>query len=644
MKQRILSLLAVLCLMSSLTLPALAAESATATTLRLTSTEGTVTLTNQNGKSLSQREDMKLYNGYTVTTDAASYAYISLDDTKAVKLDASSSAQVKKNGKQLEVLLKSGNLFFNVTAPLKSDETLNIRTSTMVTGIRGTAGAITQSAVYLLDGAVTVYTIDTATGQQYSTPLAAGQLAITNSSTGIPSTGTFAPQDLPAVAGTEVAKDPILQEKIAQESQLDVAEIVRTAPEKQSQEQAAQQMAAEKLASAAAAQPPVKTEAAPPAKSGQGSTESSGNGGTSGGSGSSGGNDNPGGNDDSGDTGSTLPPPLSNESVLSGSADHSDIQAALNQSGIEVVRLTTTDPVNLPAGLTIPTGKTLAVGGGGLTLPAGQVLTINGTLQLATGTALSVTGTVNLNAGGTVENKGRLSLSAQGTWNHLGQLIAQNGGIVLLLGNGFHMTGGIVHSEDGPALSASASVTVTFTGGLITSATQPTVVSSQISFTGADARAEYYSVLRAAKGDSLYLLGTGFADVISAIGDTGTIYVTDQMWANETATIENSQDITLAFDGASPSLLYGGMLTVNGSLTLTGSGTMDFGNSGSLSFSGSATLAPNSVTIKADRDGFCAPLPTGYQVVSSDGGYVLAPSAATGSERSDTPADITPDP
>ena len=127
-----------LCL--GLAVPALA-EDATGSEIRLLRTEGTVKVTSTSGKSYSTREDMRLYNGYVISTEEASYAWITLDSEKAVKLDQCSSLEVRRSGKTLELMLKSGELFFNVTAPLKEDEKLNIRTSTMVTGVRGTAVA-----------------------------------------------------------------------------------------------------------------------------------------------------------------------------------------------------------------------------------------------------------------------------------------------------------------------------------------------------------------------------------------------------------------------------------------------------------------------------------------------------------------------
>ena len=58
--------------------------------------------------------------------------------------------------------LSSGNLFFNVKDPLKSDESLMVRTSTMTTGIRGTSGCVRiigprVTEIHLLTGELEVF-------------------------------------------------------------------------------------------------------------------------------------------------------------------------------------------------------------------------------------------------------------------------------------------------------------------------------------------------------------------------------------------------------------------------------------------------------------------------------------------------------
>ncbi|MDE7262409.1 MAG: InlB B-repeat-containing protein, partial [Oscillospiraceae bacterium] len=132
----VLTLLLALVLTVGQTGPALAAD--TAAVMKLSKVEGTSAVANASGRELTIRDDMRLYSGYTVKTSAASYAWINLDDTKLVKLDASTEVEIRKSGQNLEVLLKCGNIYSDVSKPLESSETLNIRTSTAVVGIRGT--------------------------------------------------------------------------------------------------------------------------------------------------------------------------------------------------------------------------------------------------------------------------------------------------------------------------------------------------------------------------------------------------------------------------------------------------------------------------------------------------------------------------
>lgn len=135
-----LALLLALALWLTMAAPALAAENAIASSIQLSKTEGTVSATNSAGRSISLIKNLRLFSGYHVLTKADSYAWLNLDSAKLLKVDASSETEVRKSGKKLEVLLCSGNLFFNVTEPLDDDETLNIRTSTTLTGVRGTCG------------------------------------------------------------------------------------------------------------------------------------------------------------------------------------------------------------------------------------------------------------------------------------------------------------------------------------------------------------------------------------------------------------------------------------------------------------------------------------------------------------------------
>lgn len=127
-----------------------------AASMWLVKTEGTVAVTDDAGEAVSLLDRLGLFSGYGVNTEAASYGWIDLDETKLTKMDENSDVTVEKDGKKLTLTVNSGGLFFNVTEPLADDETMEIRTSTMVTGIRGTMGWVTQDTVCLLEGTVTV--------------------------------------------------------------------------------------------------------------------------------------------------------------------------------------------------------------------------------------------------------------------------------------------------------------------------------------------------------------------------------------------------------------------------------------------------------------------------------------------------------
>ena len=140
MNQYITRLWAVI-LTVSLLLPLVACgNDTTATTMHLKRTEGTVVVLDDAGKDVPLLENLGLYSGYGVDTESESYAWIDLDDVKLTKMDQESEIAIQKEGKALDIEVISGSLLFNVTQPLEDDETMDIRTSTMLIGIRGTCG------------------------------------------------------------------------------------------------------------------------------------------------------------------------------------------------------------------------------------------------------------------------------------------------------------------------------------------------------------------------------------------------------------------------------------------------------------------------------------------------------------------------
>lgn len=208
------ALLMALALVLALAPAAWAAE--TAATMQLTKTEGTVSITNASGRSISVREKMRLYSGYTIKTDLASYAWVALDDTKLVRVDSGSEIEVHKNGKSLELLVESGALFFNVTEPLKEDEKLNICTSTMVAGIRGTSGWTAggeESTMGVLEGTVQC---ESASGGTFTVN---GGECVSVSADGAGQSEPLSPDNIPGFALSEVASSPELQAKLGEKVQ-----------------------------------------------------------------------------------------------------------------------------------------------------------------------------------------------------------------------------------------------------------------------------------------------------------------------------------------------------------------------------------------------------------------------------------------
>lgn len=142
MKKLITLLLALTFMMAMSTVSIYAADKAVATTMKMAGVEGSISVVNASGKDVNVKNDMRLLSDYTIKTGAASYAYISLDDSKAVKLDQNTKVTVEKTGKKIELTIKSGQIFFDVDKKLSGNESMNIKTGNMTTGVRGTAGVI----------------------------------------------------------------------------------------------------------------------------------------------------------------------------------------------------------------------------------------------------------------------------------------------------------------------------------------------------------------------------------------------------------------------------------------------------------------------------------------------------------------------
>ena len=463
--RRKLAALLIFCMVLCNVTPAMAdTASATASTMQLAKTEGTVNVTNRTGKALFTMDNMKLYNGYKVGTEQSSYAWVDLDNSKAVKLDALSEMEIREKGKELELLLNSGNLFFNVTSPLAADETLNIRTSTMVTGIRGTSGWVKVineklSRVYILDGTVTAFVTDPVSGQRKSITLTAGDTAdfvvYDQSRVGDKCDiilRRFTEDEVEGFVAVELMGNAALCQKIQAESGLDVQKIVSGAVQRLKADQAKvadamlgiNRLVSNQASNIAVDPVFVDSEAGPGGGSGSGGGGGGGGSGSGGsGSGSSSGSTDSGSTDsgstDSGstDSGTTddsttttpgAPQPTSIAVTTENVADA--VNTALNDDTVSAVTVTaSTNAADNTLSLgttTVPAGKTLTTESGiDVDVADSETLTVDGTMNV--NGDLSNSGTIDNNSMNTLNVSGTLYNLPGGVINNVGRIIVNDG-------------------------------------------------------------------------------------------------------------------------------------------------------------------------------------------------------------------------
>lgn len=431
------------------------AEEAVAASFRLYRTEGTVTVQNQNGKEITAMQDMKLFNGYQLETEQQSYAWFEADSAKLFKMDAVSNLEVRKKGKKSELLLNSGNLFFNVTEHLQDDEVLNIRTSSMVVGIRGTSGWVKvidqfHTILYMLDGTVDASVTDPVSGQKKSIRLRGGQRAefwvYDKNKQGDKCdiiVRQFGEEEIDGFVAVELKKNQQLQDRIrgggsgaggGTGAGFDLVSTIAKAEErlKQDQEEVARKLEEIKKQLAGLAH---KVDVDPVFTNNTSKSENSG---------SSGGTAAPG---ESISDPTTLTMPVTDDTV----------HDYLNNKKVSVILQpgsnASDNVLTVDSGLTVPSGKSLTVGNGiSADVQNGQMLQVDGHMEMEG--SLTNAGTVNntsantLQIGGDLDNAGTLE-------NRTGRLIVKGA----FLNSGTLSTGNTV--ENSSAVQNTGTFTVT---------------------------------------------------------------------------------------------------------------------------------------------------------------------------------------
>ena len=153
-----------------------------ASTMRLFRIVGEVTL--EDGKKKKTiLDNLRLADGNALSTASESLASVGLDDTKIISIEENSRAEFYQKGKKLELTLTKGRLFFDVQQPLAENESLDIKSSTMVVGIRGTSGYVWEDPaqgiqyIYITDGHVKINGYNPLTGANEEVTVGPGQRA-----------------------------------------------------------------------------------------------------------------------------------------------------------------------------------------------------------------------------------------------------------------------------------------------------------------------------------------------------------------------------------------------------------------------------------------------------------------------------------
>lgn len=118
------------------------AESYTGDVLRLLRFDGDVAISDAQGNDRFVMENVRFSSGETLKTGTSSAASVSLDTDRIVSLDEETTVAFQQQGSHMEMHLEQGELFLDVSSKLDENESLDIHTTTLTVGIRGTIVAV----------------------------------------------------------------------------------------------------------------------------------------------------------------------------------------------------------------------------------------------------------------------------------------------------------------------------------------------------------------------------------------------------------------------------------------------------------------------------------------------------------------------
>lgn len=222
---RFLAMTGIILSLLATTVPVQAAEGTAAQGMRLSRAQGTVAVFDTANKPQKAISNMKLLSGYNIATSAGSYAWINLDDTKLVKMDALSKVNVTSTGKNHVVDVASGKAFIDVSKNLEKDESLIIRTAGVAASInKGTFAEISvengNTTIVALDGKIDCVVADVATGKLKSVEALAGKkVEVKPTASGISvATKPAKKSDISGFSKLQIAQDSVLKDRIIKAS------------------------------------------------------------------------------------------------------------------------------------------------------------------------------------------------------------------------------------------------------------------------------------------------------------------------------------------------------------------------------------------------------------------------------------------
>ena len=208
-------------------------DSYDATTMRLLRHEGTVDIFDIAGEPRFLLDNVRFASGESMRTGEDGKASVGLDDSKIVTLDADTDVEFVQEADHMRLNLREGALFLDVQEKLDENAALDIQTSNLTVGIRGTLVFLSSNAgdgenpaattLGVLEGTAEVTYTDSE-GAKRQLPIPAGRKIVApqlqdNPAGASPVLSPMTSEDIAGFVAETVAADPVLIERVTNGSE-----------------------------------------------------------------------------------------------------------------------------------------------------------------------------------------------------------------------------------------------------------------------------------------------------------------------------------------------------------------------------------------------------------------------------------------